>query len=127
MDPLSLTVATLLVSRAAEAFGGAAGQGVWDGLRRLGAFVRRAVAGDPAGTDATDEQSGQSEEARVTALADALERRLAAEPGIREELAALLERAQQERAPSRFVTEVNDSASVGKIANIGDVRGNVSF
>ena len=127
MDPLSLTVATLLSMKAAEAFGGEAGRSAWAGLRRLGEFVRHKLGGDPEVAEVLNDSPDQPVETRTEIIATAIERHVQLEPSFRQELSGILREAQEDPAIAQFVTQISGNASVGKITNIGDVHGNVSF
>ncbi len=127
MDPLSLTVATLLSMKAAEAFGGEAGRGAWSGLRRLGDLVRNKLGGNPEVEEVLNDSQDQSVETKTEIIATAIERQVQFEPSFRQELSDILRQAEEDPAIAQFVTKISDNASVGKITNIGDIHGNVSF
>jgi hypothetical protein len=128
MEALALTVVTLLASRAAETFGAEAGTGAWSLLKRLGEAVKRKFSGDPPAEEALDEvEAGQADEAKVQAVADAVAERARQDPAFLAELEALVAEARQDPDLGRFVTVISGNASVGKVTNIGEVHGDVSF
>ena len=127
MDPISITAAAL-VATALQAFATQAGQGAWSGLSRLVNLIRAKLAGDEAGNKALDQvQASPADEARTRELAAAIDRHASADASFRESLAGLLREAQADPIIGQFVTTVSGNAEVGKIVNIGDVTGNVSF
>jgi len=127
MDPISITAAAL-VATALQAFATEAGQGAWSGLSRLVKLIRAKLAGDKAGNKALDQvQANPADEARTRDLAAAIDRHASADASFRESLAGLLREAQGDPIIGQFVTTVSGNAQVGKIVNIRDVTGNVSF
>jgi len=127
MDPISITAAAL-VATALQAFATEAGQGAWSGLSRLVKLIRAKLAGDEAGNKALDQvQANPADEARTRDLAAAIDRHASADASFRESLAGLLREAQGDPIIGQFVTTVSGNAQVGKIVNIRDVTGNVSF
>lgn len=127
MDPISITAAAL-VAAALQAFATEAGQGAWSGLSRLVKLIRTKLAGDEAGSTALEQvQANPADEARTRELAAAIDRHVGADASFRESLAGLLREAQQDPIVGQFVTTVSGNAQVGKIVNVRDVTGNVSF
>jgi len=128
MEALALTVVTLLASKAAETLGTEAGTGAWSLLKRLGDAVKRKFSGDPPAEQALDDvEAGQADEAKVQAVADAVAERARQDPAFLAELEALVAEARQDPDLGRFVTVISGNASVGKVTNIGEVHGDVSF
>ncbi|MFC7528268.1 hypothetical protein [Actinoplanes sp. GCM10030250] len=131
MDPATLAIAaaTLIATKAAEGTGSALSDAMRDGLTRLHQAVRARFSGDTDVTESIRRVEAEPESKALTAeLARALRTRLATDP----ETAAQLEKLvndipQGGGAGPSFVTTVKDNAEVGKIANIGEVKGDVSF
>jgi LDH2 family malate/lactate/ureidoglycolate dehydrogenase len=127
LDPISLTAAAL-VATAVQAFATEAGQSAWSGLSRLVKLIRTKLVGDDAGNRALEEvQANPGDEIRTRELASAIDRHVGADASFREQLAQLLREAQADPIVGQFVTTVSGNAQVGKIVNIRDVTGNVSF
>jgi hypothetical protein len=126
IDPLSLSVAALL----AKALGGAAeetGREAADALGGLLAAVRGRLSGDARAQQAlTAVERAPADEARTSDLAAVLHAHICADPSFGAELEGLLAEAERDAGVARFVTEVRDSAQVGKVVNIGQAR-DVSF
>jgi hypothetical protein len=128
MEALALTVVTLLASKAAETFGTEAGTGAWSLLRRMAGAVKRKLAGDPPAEQALEDvEAGTAGEDKVRALADAIAERAAQDPAFLAELEGLVNEARQDPDLGRFVTLISGNASVGKVTNIGEVHGDVTF
>jgi hypothetical protein len=127
VDPISLTAAAL-VTAALQAFATEAGQGAWSGLNRLVKLIRTKLAGDDAGSRALEEaEANPGDEVRTRELAVAINRHASTDASFREHLGELLRDAQADPIVGQFVTTVSGNAEVGKIVNIRDVTGNVSF
>jgi hypothetical protein len=127
VDPISLTAAAL-VTAALQAFATEAGQGAWSGLNRLVKLIRTKLAGDDAGSRALEEaEANPGDEVRTRELAVAINRHASTDASFREQLGELLRDAQADPIVGQFVTTVSGNAEVGKIVNIRDVTGNVSF
>ena len=63
----------------------------------------------------------------MQAVADAVAERARQDPAFLAELEALVAEARQDPDLGRFVTVISGNASVGKVTNIGEVHGDVSF
>jgi hypothetical protein len=128
VDPITITVATLLASKAVEALGGKVGEGLWAGIGRLAGLVREKLGGDSAGAAALERlEANPQDRTAVERLAGELDRHAAADPDFHQQLTALVEEARRDPKAGQFVTNVYGNAQVGKLVNIGDVQGNVSF
>jgi hypothetical protein len=121
-----LTVAGLLAKKALEAASGKAGEDAWAALGRIADAVRRRFRADPEILEALERLEARPiSQGRVQELAKVLQERLVAEPNFAPELARLVEQAKVEPQTSAFVTTVQDNAQVGRLANIGQVTGDV--
>jgi hypothetical protein len=129
MDPVQLaTMAVTLIApylteagkAAAAKAGEAAGQQV-DAI--LSAIRRRFVSDGDTYAQQTLERLEQQPEAegRKRALADVVAEK-AADPSFAKELAELLQKAADEPATARFVTNVYGHGKVGQLFNIGSVE-----
>ena len=128
MEPLSLTVATLLATKAGEAFGSETAKRAWSLLRRLAEAVQRKLSGDPEAEDKLAELEAQpGDDEKVQAVAGTIGAHAGADPAFKEELEALVAEARDDPDLGRFVTTITGNASVGKVTNIGTVHGNVTF
>jgi hypothetical protein len=116
----------LLAKKALEAAGGKAGEGAWAVLGRVGETIRSRFRGDQEVTEAMDRLEAKPDsQARTAELAEVLQPRLEADPQLVAELTRLVEEAKAEPQTAAFVTTVQDNARVGKLANIGQVTGDV--
>ncbi len=130
MDPatIALTVAGLVAKKALEAASGKAGESAWAAIGRIASAIRAKFGGDHEVTETMDRlEAKPTSQARTQELAEVLEPRLEANPDFATELAQLVEQAKAEPQAASFVTTVQDNARVGKLTNIGQVRGNVTF
>jgi hypothetical protein len=128
MDPatIALTVAGLLAKKALEAAGGKAGEGAWAALGRIADTVRARFRGDPEVTETLARlEARPASQGRTQELAEALQDRLEADPGLVAELTRLVEQAKADPQTASFVTTVQDNARVGRITNIGQITGDV--
>lgn len=127
MDPLSITVAALVV-KALEQVASEGGRAAWAGLSRLVGAVRARFAGDDSARAALEAaEAAPADEAATRQLATEIDRVAAQDTSFRATLADLVREAQGDRVVGEFVTQVSGNAQVDKIVNIGDVTGNVSF
>jgi hypothetical protein len=127
MDPLSITVAALVV-KALDSLASEGGRAAWAGLSRLVGAVRARFAGDDAAQAAlTAAEAAPTDETRTRELAGEIDRVAAQDTAFRTTLAELVREAEGDKVVGGFVTKVSGNAQVDKIVNIGDVTGNVSF
>ena len=68
-----------------------------------------------------------ADERHVQTVASIIEALVRSDPAFGQELEALVDEARQDPELGRFVTEISGNASVGKVTNIGEVHGDVSF
>jgi hypothetical protein len=128
MDPLSLTVATLIATKAAEGFGSEIGTKAAVALQSIVKRVRARFAGDAAAEDAlTELEAGRQEAGQVETVAGGVDEVIKADDGFRKELLELVAELKADPATGRFVTSISGDAKVGKVVNIGNVTGDVSF
>jgi hypothetical protein len=128
MDPatLALTAAGLIAKKALEAAGDHAGKTGWQALGRIAHTIRGWFAGDQEATEILDRLEAKPEsQARAAELAEMLTPRLAADPRLVAELTRLVEQAEADPQTASFVTTIQDNARVGRIANIGQITGDV--
>ena len=128
MEPVSVTVATLIATYAAQAFGGGLGQAAASGLKDLVGLVRRKLAGNnPAEAAlAAAVESAQGQES-ADVLAGSVDAAVKSDSDFRSQLEELVNALRSDPDIGRFVTTVSGDARVGKITNIGTVTGNVTF
>ena len=128
MEPLSITVATLIATYAAQAFGGQLGQAAASGLKNLVGLVRRKLTGnDPAQAVLAAAVESAQGPAGADALADPLDAALKSDEEFRSQLEELVNALRSDPEIGRFVTTVSGNAQVSKITNIGTVTGDVTF
>ncbi|OHV34664.1 hypothetical protein CC117_20880 [Parafrankia colletiae] len=128
IESVGLAVAALFAVRATEAFGAGAGEGAWGFVRRLADLVRTRFSSDPDAGAALDELSASpSDAARIEAVAAFVQGYADVDPGFAAELERLIRHGASDPVAGRFVTEITGNASVGKLVNIGEVTGDVSF
>ncbi|HEX6519488.1 MAG TPA: hypothetical protein VF070_05655 [Streptosporangiaceae bacterium] len=128
MEPLSITVATLIATYAAQAFGGQLGQAAASGLKNLVGLVRRKLTGnDHAQTVLAAAVESAQGPAGADALAEPLDAVLKNDEEFRSQLEELVNALRSDPEIGRFVTTVSGNAQVGKITNIGTVTGDVTF
>jgi hypothetical protein len=128
MDPaaLALTAGGLIAKKALEAASGEAGKTGWQAVGRIADTIRSWFAGDREAADALDRLEAKPEsQARTAELAEVLTSRLEADPRLVAELTRLVEEARADPQTASFVTTVADNAQVGRIANIGQITGDV--
>jgi hypothetical protein len=121
MDPASLaiTVAILIAKRAVEAAAGEAGKGMWASIAKLHDTLRVKFRGDSDVEETMERlEAKPTSEARASELAEVLQSRFQADPGLAAELLRLVEEAQANPTAASFVTTVRDNAQVGKIVNV---------
>jgi hypothetical protein len=123
IDPLSLTVATLIASKALESAAGEAGRTAWAALGRLANVVRNRLAGDSQSERLLQAvEHVPTDEERVRELAAQLEERMRADKEFRRELESIVAEARRDPRSGQFVTQVADQAQVGKLVIIGRAR-----
>lgn len=128
MEALALTVATLLAKKAGEAFGTESAKHAWSLVRRLADTVKRKLSGDDDAEQAVEKlETEPADERHVQTVASIIEALVRSDPAFGQELEALVDEARQDPELGRFVTEISGNASVGKVTNIGEVHGDVSF
>lgn len=127
MDPISITAAAL-VAKALDEFATEAGRRTWAGLGKLVALVRSRFTGDgDAAATLTEAEDAPGDQERVDALAASIDRHLSADPGFHAAVSELVREAEGDPMVGTFVTKVSGNAQVGKVVNISEVHGNVSF
>jgi hypothetical protein len=130
MDPatLALTAAGLVATKALEAVGGKAGEGAWAALGRIREAIWSKFRGDPEVTETLERlEAKPTSQARTAELAEVLQPRLDADPGLVAELTRLVEEAKAQPQMAAFVTTVQGNARVGKLTNIGQITGDAHF
>jgi hypothetical protein len=128
MEPLSVTVATLIATYAAQAFGGEIGQSAASGLKKLIGLVRRKLSGnDPAQAALAAAAESAQGPASTDVLAESLDAAVKSDSEFRSQLEELVNALRSDPDVGRFVTTVSGNARVGKITNIGTVTGDVTF
>ncbi len=127
MEPLSVTVATLIATYAAQAFGGQLGQAAAAGVKNLVSLVRRKLAGNEAAQAALATAQGAPGTTGPGDLAGPLDAAVRGDAEFRARLEDLVAALQADPDIGQFVTTVSGNARVGKITNIGSVTGNVTF
>jgi tetratricopeptide (TPR) repeat protein len=117
VDPSASTAASLV---AGTALGGQDQLAAWPGLVRLVALLHQTAADDPAlhaalaAVSATPDDPG-----RVVTLAHAVDALASRDSELRDELAHLLDQAQQDPTAGALVTQIAGHARVGKLVTIG--------
>jgi hypothetical protein len=130
VDPatLALAAAGLIAKKALEAAGGEAGKAGWQALGRIAQTIRSWFGGDHEATEILDRlEAKPTSQARTAELAEVLTPRLEADPRLVAELTRLVEEAKADPQTASFVTTVQDNARVGRIANIGQITGDVQL
>lgn len=126
VDPLTVTVATVLASKALESVGGEAGRSAWAGIGPLARVVRRRFSGDPQATAALERAEENPDDAgRTRRLAEALQDHIEQDPSFYRQLAAWVEEARWHPTLGQFVTQVGGQAQIGAIITGGVVHGGV--
>ncbi len=116
VDPLTLTVATVLATKALESVGGEAGRSAWSAMGRLVGVVRRRFARDPRATAVLERaQEAPDDTVSLQHLAEALQDHIAQDPIFHSELAAWIEEVRRHPALGGFVTQVAGQPRVGAI------------
>lgn len=127
MDPISITVAALVV-KALDQFATDAGKHAWSGLTKLVDVVKSRFAGDePANAALDSARATPDDEGSVRALANAVDRYVREDPQFRSTVTELARRAEADPMIGTFVVEVRDNAQIGKLVNITEVHGDVNF
>jgi hypothetical protein len=126
-DPVAITAATLLATKAVEGFAGEAGAGLWRGFGRLVELVRSKFAQDPVATAALERvQSRPGDQTGLVELAEAL-RNHSQDADFGSQLAELVDQARRDPTVGRFVTQVYGNAKVGKLVNVDTVQGDFNM
>src|SRR4051812_8711305 len=123
MDPLSLTVASLVATGALQEVGA----GTTRAIGALVARVREGLSGDARSSQALSLlEEAPDDDAKIRALAALLEPHLAQDLGFRSDLEGLIEQAKHDGRSANFVINVEDQAQIGKVVQVqdlGDVGG----
>ncbi len=128
MEPLSITVATLIATYAAQAVGGDLGHAAASALKKMVGLVRGKLHGnDPAQAALTAAEQSSRDPASADALAGPLDAAVKSDEEFRSQLEELVQTLRSDPGIGKFVTTVSGNAQVGKITNIGNVTGNVTF
>ncbi len=128
MEPIAMTVATLVARWAAEGLVKEAAKSTWEGLKKVYEAVRAKFTDDAESTEVLQRlEQRPTSEARTQELAEVLDQWVKNEPAFAQELHRLVDEAGQQPATGSFVTQVMDNAKVGKITNIETIHGNVRF
>jgi hypothetical protein len=128
LDPLALTAATLLTTRALEGLGGEAGKSAWLGVQRLARAVREKLANDPDGESVLEHaRTIPQDQALILRLAQVLDRHLSEDTAFHATLTGFVADMRRNPVAGQFVTQISDSAQVGKVVQIGNVEGDVTF
>lgn len=126
VDPLTVTVATVLATKALERVGEEAGRSACSGIGRLTGLVRRKLARDPqANTVLERAQESPDNAASIERLAEVLQGHIEQDPGFSHELAAWVEEARRHPILGGFVTHVAEQAQVGTIIAAQIVQGSI--
>lgn len=127
MDPISITAAAL-VAKALDEFATEAGKRAWAGLGKLVALVKSKFTGDDeAAATLAGAEDTAGDQARVDALAASIDRHVSADPAFHAAVSKLVREAEGDPMVGTFVTKISGNAQVGKVVNISDVHGDVSF
>jgi ApbE superfamily uncharacterized protein (UPF0280 family) len=127
MDPISVTAAALIV-KVLDQFAADAGKHAWSGFTKLMNLVRQKFSGDPTATTAlAAAQAAPADQQRVDELTASIDKYVRDDPQFKSALAELVKEAESDPTIGEFVTEVSGNAQVGKIVNINEVKGDVSF
>jgi tetratricopeptide (TPR) repeat protein len=123
IEPVAITAATLLATKALEALGGKFGEHTWGGMGRLIALVRRKVTGhQPAETALSEVERHPDDQDRIRALAELLAALAAQDAAFHRELAALVSDARRDPSIGSLATLVYGQAQVGQVLNVGRAR-----
>jgi tetratricopeptide (TPR) repeat protein len=123
IEPVAITAATLLATKALESLGGQAGTSAWAGLERLAGLVRRKVTGHQPAEDALAEvERHPGDQNRVRALAETLAAFGAQDVAFQRELVTLVADARGDPVVGSLATRVYGGAQVGQILNLAQAR-----
>ena len=125
---VAVAAASLLATKLGEGFAGEAGKSAWDAAKRLFGLVQSKFEDDPEATAALEGlQAEPPDQSHIRAVAEALQNHAERDRAFRAELETLVVEAEQARSTAKALTQISGNARVGKVATIGDVRGDVSF
>src|SRR5450755_4450131 len=111
MEPLSVTVATLIATYAAQAFGGELGQAAASGLKKLVGLVRRKLSGNDSAQAALAAATESAQDpASADALAESLDAAVRSDGEFRCQLEELVNTLRSDPEIGRFVTTVSGNA-----------------
>lgn len=128
MEPLALTVATLLAREAVKRTGDLAGEAISGFTGKLVELVRRRFHDDTDASEAWESvRRDPGSKERITALASHVERHLSGDGEFTRSLREVMAAAEDDPDTWQVLMTIKDNASVGKIANFGTVEGDVSF
>ena len=123
IEPAAITAATLLATKALEAFGGKAGETTWVGMSRLVALVRRTVTDHRQAESALAEvERHPDDQARIRELGELLAAFAARDAAFHRELASLVADARRDPTIGPLATRVYGQAQVGQLLNVGQAR-----
>jgi hypothetical protein len=123
IEPVAITAATLLATKALEGLGGRVGESAWAGMGRLLALVQRKVTGHGHAEIALDQVEKHPEDAdRIQALGQVLAGFGARDAVFQRELATLVADARRNPTIGPLATQVYGQAQVGQVLTIGQVR-----
>ena len=123
IEPVALTAATLLATKALEALGGKTGEATWAGLNRLMALVRGAVSGHrQAEATLTELENHPDDQGRIRRLAEVLVAFGAQDAEFHRELVVLVGGARRDPVVGSFATQVYGQAQVDQLVNVGQAR-----
>lgn len=121
-------VATLLGQRVAGSVADRLGTEAVASIEKVVQFLHRKLAGDPAAeTDLATVEANPDSPGSQERLSRLIEERAMTDQTFLRELVSLVRQAEAHMPDVVIVTNVSGSANVGKIANFGNVRGDVSF
>jgi hypothetical protein len=127
-DPLSMWMATLVASKAAEGFGAHLGGDTASALERLVASVRGRLRGNARAEGALARVEEQPRErGRIVALAELLDELLGGDRQFQDEMAELVRLVRADEGLARILVQITGNAQVGKVVNIDEVHGDVIF
>jgi|SRR5215469_14730695 len=130
MDPatLSLAVASAIATKTVEDAAGKIGDSLWQAMTRIYDAVRAHFHHDQPMLQALDRIRGHPHDQEAAKhLAGELRDRFLRDPSFADELARLIEELNSAPETARFLTVVEGNARVGKVTNIGFVKGDISF
>ncbi|MFG2143639.1 hypothetical protein [Streptomyces sp. NPDC048696] len=129
MEPVTGSVlAALLALKFSESLGNRLGEASGAMLGRLASFVKERLHAHDRARRAVErlEAAPEGETERQDAARE-LQQVLAQEPDLRAKVAEFLAETQDEPEMRRFLVQVSGQAKVGKIVQLGDVQGDISF